>query len=138
MIQQFRVRHFDSLSLWFNECCTGVHSSYGLGPPLFPPLPHFVSLINNRQKLGLLGCVISSSQGLYLHGITQQGDTKDKERCPKRNSNPGSSAQALQTHTSESAVTGSAHKAMWWRSISCLCQEIRKKLSLEQFSNIFE
>jgi hypothetical protein len=43
-----------------------------------------------RHMVGLLGRVISPSQGLYLHRTTQHRKTRDKHPCLERNSNPRS------------------------------------------------
>jgi hypothetical protein len=43
-----------------------------------------------RHMVGLLGRVISPSQGLYLHRTTQHRKTRDKHPCLKRDSNPRS------------------------------------------------
>jgi hypothetical protein len=43
-----------------------------------------------RHMLGLLGRVISPSQGLYLHRTTQHIKTRDKHPCLERDSNPRS------------------------------------------------
>jgi hypothetical protein len=43
-----------------------------------------------RHMVGLLGRVISPSQGLYLHRTTQQRKTRDKHPCLERDSNPRS------------------------------------------------
>jgi hypothetical protein len=40
--------------------------------------------------VGLLGRVISSSQGLYLHRTTQHRKARDKHSCLERDSNPRS------------------------------------------------
>jgi hypothetical protein len=42
------------------------------------------------HMVGLLGRVISSSQGLYLHRTTQHRKTRDKHPCLERDSNPRS------------------------------------------------
>jgi hypothetical protein len=41
-----------------------------------------------RHMAGLLGRVISPSQGLYLHRTTQHRKTRDKHLCLERDSNP--------------------------------------------------
>jgi hypothetical protein len=43
-----------------------------------------------RHMVGLLGRVISPSQGLYLHRTTQHRKTRDKLPCFERDSNPRS------------------------------------------------
>jgi hypothetical protein len=43
-----------------------------------------------RHMVGLLGRVISPSQGLYLHRTTQHRKTRDKYPCLERDSNPRS------------------------------------------------
>jgi hypothetical protein len=43
-----------------------------------------------RQMVGLLGRVISPSQGLYLHRTTQHRKTRDKHPCLEWDSNPQS------------------------------------------------
>jgi hypothetical protein len=43
-----------------------------------------------RHMVGLLGRVISPSQGLYLHRTTQHRKTRDKHPCLGRDSNPRS------------------------------------------------
>jgi hypothetical protein len=42
------------------------------------------------RMVGLLGRVISPSQGLYLHRTTQHRKTRDKHPCLERDSNPRS------------------------------------------------
>jgi hypothetical protein len=41
-----------------------------------------------RHMVGLIGRVISPSQGLYLHRTTQHWKTRDKHPCLERDSNP--------------------------------------------------
>jgi hypothetical protein len=65
-------------------------------------------IMNHRHMVGLLGRVISSSQGLYLHRTTQHRQTRKKHPCLKRDSNPRSGVQALKDRNSDRAVTGSA------------------------------
>jgi hypothetical protein len=43
-----------------------------------------------RHTVGLLGRVISPSQGLYLHRTTQHRKTRDKHPCLERDSSPRS------------------------------------------------
>jgi hypothetical protein len=43
-----------------------------------------------RHMVGLLGRVISPSQGLYLHRTTQHRKTRDKHPCLERDLNPRS------------------------------------------------
>jgi hypothetical protein len=43
-----------------------------------------------RHMVGLLGRVISPSQGLFLHRTTQHRKTRDKHPCLERDSNPRS------------------------------------------------
>jgi hypothetical protein len=61
---------------------------------LLPLLEHraeFPQFLNQGQSVGLLGQVISSSQGLYLFTNTEKHTfTNTKHPCPEWDSNPGS------------------------------------------------
>jgi hypothetical protein len=50
----------------------GTTAPVGLGLPPWNSPFHFGFLLNHRQSVGLLGQVISSSQGLYLYTNTEQ------------------------------------------------------------------
>jgi hypothetical protein len=80
-----------------------LYSPSGPWPPLIPFHNHIL-----RHTVGLLGRVISSSQGLYLRKTTQHRRTKDKHPCLKRDSDPRPSIWALRSHASDRAATGSA------------------------------
>jgi hypothetical protein len=62
----------------------------------FQPLPleHRANLMLSWSVFATYGGIISS-QGLYLHRITQHSETKDKHPCPKRDSNPQPRVRAL-------------------------------------------
>jgi hypothetical protein len=77
---------------------------------LSQPLEHKATngfLISLQHTLWLLGQVISSSQGLYLHKTTQHRETKDKHACPEQDLNPWSTIQVLKAHASDHAATWS-------------------------------
>jgi hypothetical protein len=57
--------------------------------------------------VGLLGRVISLSQGLCLHRTTAKKD-EDKHPCLKQDLNPQSSVRVLKARASHRAATGSA------------------------------
>jgi hypothetical protein len=62
---------------------------------LLPLLEHradFPQFLDQGQSVGLLGRVISSSQGLYLHTNTEKRTHihKTKHPCPEWDSNPWS------------------------------------------------
>jgi hypothetical protein len=76
-----------------------VQSSYGLSPPLIFWSPNLF-----RHMVGLLGRVINSLQGLYLHRTTQHRKTRDKYPCPKWDSNPRSSVRAIEARASDRAA----------------------------------
>jgi hypothetical protein len=58
-----------------------------------------------RHMVGLLGRVISPSQGLYLHRTTQHRKTRDKHPCLKWDSNPRSQQPPAKTHASDRTAT---------------------------------
>jgi hypothetical protein len=63
-----------------------LYSHSGPWPPIIRFLKQFL-----RHMVRLPGRVISPSQFLYLHMTTQHRKTKDKQPCPKRDSNSRSS-----------------------------------------------
>jgi hypothetical protein len=75
--------------------------------PCVGPGIRFSFLVNFQHTLGLLGPVISPSQGHYLHRTTYNGDTKDKHPCPERDSNLRSSLRELKSHALDHATFGS-------------------------------
>jgi hypothetical protein len=62
------------------------------------------SLIYLRHTAGLLGQVISLSQRIYTHRMTQHSGNKDKDTRPKRDSNPRSSVRPLKARARNRAA----------------------------------
>jgi hypothetical protein len=65
-------------------------------------------IMNPRYMVGLLGRVISSLQGLYLHRTTQQRQTRTNIHALSGIRTPRSSVRALTARASDRAATGSA------------------------------
>jgi hypothetical protein len=68
----------------------------------------FPQFINQGQSVGLLGRVISSSQGLYLYTNTENTYTNTKHPCPEWDSNTRTQLPSERRHASDrsASVTG--------------------------------
>jgi hypothetical protein len=120
----FLYRRFSSIILkLYLYAYTSPQSS-----PQFPNLPHhvlqlffrnfsvrtqfsspsMVSRILLRYIVGLLERAVNLSQRLYLHGITQRRETKEKHPCLKKDSNPRSTGRKLKVQTLDRAARRSA------------------------------
>jgi hypothetical protein len=62
----------------------------------------------SRHTFGLLGRMMSTSQGLYLHRTTQHWENKDELPCFERDLNPRPRVRALKSHALDRVATGSA------------------------------
>jgi hypothetical protein len=89
-----------------------LFSPSGLWPPLIQFRNQFL-----RRTVGQLGRMISWLQDLYVHRTTKHRKTKDKHLCPKRDSNPRSSVQALKSHAADRAATASAYQTHTARKV---------------------
>jgi hypothetical protein len=76
---------------YINFSPLGTTAPVGLGLPPWNSPFHFGFFLNLRQSIGLLGRVISSSQGFYLYTNTEKRThTNTKHPCPECYSNPRS------------------------------------------------
>jgi hypothetical protein len=107
----------------------------GLGLPPWNSRFHF-GLIGLRHSVGLLGWVISSSQGLHLYINTEKHShthTNTKHPCPEWDSNPRSrflSERRVFTLDRSGTVTGK--RRLTWVKVSI------NKLKKSKFTNTYE
>jgi hypothetical protein len=84
-------------------------------------------IINHWYMVGLLGRVISSSEGLYLHRTTQHRKTRTNIRAFSE------SVRALKARTSDRTATGSASRKNYGGNI---CSSRRRSLALAQVHGV--